>query len=193
MTSDGNLDALPPLSLYVHLPWCVRKCPYCDFNSYSAGSDAPRDRYLDALLVDLDIEAERAPGRELISIFLGGGTPSLFTPEQIARLLDAAGERFAVADNIEITMEANPGTVECGDPAGYRNAGVNRLSIGAQSFAPESLKVLGRIHTVDDIGRAVSGARDAGFANINIDLMYGLPGQNVTAAILDIERGLGWG
>ncbi|MDH3612894.1 MAG: radical SAM family heme chaperone HemW [Gammaproteobacteria bacterium] len=189
MTSDGNLDALPPLSLYVHLPWCVRKCPYCDFNSYSAGSDAPRDRYLDALLVDLDIEAERAPGRELISIFLGGGTPSLFTPEQIARLLDAAGERFAVADNIEITMEANPGTVECGDPAGYRNAGVNRLSIGAQSFAPESLKVLGRIHTVDDIGRAVSGARDAGFANINIDLMYGLPGQNVTAAILDIERG----
>jgi len=178
----------PPLSLYVHLPWCVRKCPYCDFNSYAAGEAAPRDRYLDALLVDLRVEADRADDRELISIFLGGGTPSLFTPPQIARLLDAVDTSFATADDIEITMEANPGTVECGDPAGYRGAGVNRLSIGAQSFAPDSLKVLGRIHSVDDIGRAVNEARAAGFTNINVDLMYGLPGQSVGAAIFDIEQ-----
>lgn len=178
----------PPLSLYVHLPWCVRKCPYCDFNSYAAGEDTPRGRYLDALLVDLRAEADRAIDRPLISIFLGGGTPSLFTPQQIARLLEAVGTNFATADDIEITMEANPGTVECGDPTGYRSAGVNRLSIGAQSFAPDSLSVLGRIHSVDDIGRAVNEARDAGFMNINIDLMYGLPGQSVGAAIFDIEQ-----
>jgi oxygen-independent coproporphyrinogen-3 oxidase len=178
----------PPLSLYVHLPWCVRKCPYCDFNSYSAGSDAPRDRYLDALLVDLQLEAERAGNRELISIFLGGGTPSLFTPVQISRLLDAVDRDFAIAEDVEITMEANPGTVECGDPAGYRAAGVNRLSIGAQSFAADSLRVLGRIHSVDDIAHAVNAARAAGFTNINLDLMYGLPGQTAAAAVLDIER-----
>lgn len=179
---------VPPLSLYAHLPWCVRKCPYCDFNSYTAGDDAPRDRYLDALIVDLEAEAERADGRELISIFLGGGTPSFFTPEQIARLLDAVFERFVTADDVEITLEANPGTVECGDPAGYRQAGVNRLSIGAQSFAPEALKVLGRIHTVGDIERSVTEAQASGFDNINIDLMYGLPGQTAEAAIFDIER-----
>jgi oxygen-independent coproporphyrinogen-3 oxidase len=178
----------PPLSLYVHLPWCVRKCPYCDFNSYTAASDAPRDRYLDALIADLDVEAERAGGRELISVFLGGGTPSFFTPQHIGRLLDAVAERFRTADDIEITMEANPGTIECGDPAGYRRAGVNRLSIGAQSFAPAALKVLGRIHTVADIERSVSEARASGFDNINIDLMYGLPAQSAAAAILDIEQ-----
>jgi oxygen-independent coproporphyrinogen-3 oxidase len=180
---------MPPLSLYVHLPWCVRKCPYCDFNSYTAGQDAPRERYLDALLADVDVEAERADGRELISVFLGGGTPSLFTPQQIGRLLDAIAERFVRSDDMEVTMEVNPGTIECGDPAGYRQAGVNRLSIGAQSFNAESLKALGRIHTVDDIGRSVKEARAAGFGNINVDLMYALPGQDVTAAILDIEQG----
>jgi len=179
----------PPLSLYVHLPWCVRKCPYCDFNSYTASDDTSRDRYLDALLVDIEVEANRADGRELISVFLGGGTPSLFTPQQIARLLDAVDDGFAKADDIEITMEANPGTVECGDPAGYGEAGVNRLSIGAQSFEPDALKVLGRIHSVGDIERSVREAREAGFSNINIDLMYGLPEQGVAAAILDIERG----
>ncbi|MDH3338115.1 MAG: radical SAM family heme chaperone HemW [Gammaproteobacteria bacterium] len=178
----------PPLSLYVHLPWCVRKCPYCDFNSHAAGNDAPRDRYVDALLTDLQLEADRAGGRELISIFLGGGTPSLFTPEQVARLLGAVERKFAVASDVEITLEANPGTVECGDPAGYRAAGVNRLSIGAQSFAPASLQTLGRIHGADDIGRAVNAARAAGFTNINLDLMYGLPEQTAAAAVLDIER-----
>jgi len=179
----------PPLSLYVHLPWCVQKCPYCDFNSYSAGNTAPRDRYLNALLADVEAEAGRAAGRELISVFLGGGTPSLFSPGQISSLLDKIDHCFATAADIEITMEANPGTVECGDPVGYRAAGVNRLSVGAQSFSPESLKVLGRIHGVDDIARAVTKARAAGFDDINIDIMYGLPGQSVAAAVSDIEQG----
>jgi oxygen-independent coproporphyrinogen-3 oxidase len=178
----------PPLSLYIHLPWCVRKCPYCDFNSHTAGNDPPRDRYLDALVADLDDEAIRGAGRELISVFLGGGTPSLFSPQEIGRLLDAVAERFLQASDIEITMEANPGTVECGDPAGYLQAGVNRLSIGAQSFDPAGLKVLGRIHDVADIERSVSEARAAGFTNINVDLMYGLPGQAIVAAIFDIEQ-----
>ena len=160
-----------PLSLYVHLPWCVRKCPYCDFNSYTSGDAAPRSRYLDALIKDIESEAGRANGRALVSIFLGGGTPSLFTPEEISRLLDAVAEHFALATDIEITMEANPGTVECGDPIAYRSAGVNRLSIGAQSFSQESLHLLGRIHSVDDISRAMDEANAAGFDSINLDLM----------------------
>jgi len=179
---------LPPLSLYVHLPWCVRKCPYCDFNSYSAGNDAPRERYLDALLADLASEAERASGREIISIFLGGGTPSLFRPQQIGRLLDAAAASFRLTENIEITMEANPGTVECGDPAGYLQAGVNRLSIGAQSFDERALQILGRIHSVADIRRSVEAAGACGFSNINVDIMFALPGQDRTAAMSDIEQ-----
>lgn len=179
---------LPPLSLYVHLPWCVRKCPYCDFNSYTAGNTPPRARYLDALLVDLKSEADRAAGRPLISVFLGGGTPSLFSPEEIGRLLEGVRDQFELSDDVEITMEANPGTVECGDPAGYRAAGVNRLSIGAQSFNADSLQTLGRIHKVDDIVRASIEAREAGLGNFNLDLMYGLPGQDVDAAIADIRR-----
>ena len=181
---------LPPLSLYIHLPWCVRKCPYCDFNSYTAGDAAPRARYLEALLVDLQAEAERAAGRPLISVFLGGGTPSLFTPEEIGRLLDAVRDHFVLVEDVEVTMEANPGTVECGDPAGYRIAGVNRLSIGAQSFNADSLRTLGRLHVVEDIVRAVGDAHDAGFANINLDLMYALPGQDVAGALNDIECAL---
>ena len=176
-----------PLALYVHLPWCVRKCPYCDFNSWSAGDDAPRERYVHALLADLELEAARAEGRELISVFLGGGTPSLFSPAEIERLLDGVRRHLALADDAEITMEANPGTVECGDPAGYRAAGINRLSIGAQSFSPDALRALGRIHTVTDIRQAMRAARHAGFDNINLDLMYGLPGQGVAAAVDDIE------
>jgi len=177
---------LPPLSLYVHLPWCVRKCPYCDFNSHTAGDNAPKTRYLDALLADLDGEAERGAGRQLVSIFLGGGTPSLFSPEEIGRLLDGVRARFELCDDIEITMEANPGTVECGAPAGYRDAGVNRLSIGAQSFDDTMLQALGRIHSSADIRRAVAEARAAGIDNINIDVMHGLPGQNVERAIADL-------
>ncbi|MGI9220919.1 MAG: radical SAM family heme chaperone HemW [Woeseiaceae bacterium] len=177
----------PPLALYVHLPWCVRKCPYCDFNSHSAGEGAPRDRYVKALLTDLGAEVERADGRPLISVFLGGGTPSLFSPEDIDTLLSGIRQRFEFVPKAEITMEANPGTVEYGDPAGYRNAGVNRLSIGAQSFNTEMLQKLGRIHSVDDISRAVVAAQQAGFDNINLDIMYGLPGQDVTAALQDLR------
>ena len=177
----------PPLALYVHLPWCVRKCPYCDFNSHTAGNDAPRARYIAALLADLDNEAARAQGRPLTSVFLGGGTPSLFPPADIAVLIDGIRERFEIIENAEITMEANPGTVECGDPAGYKRAGINRLSIGAQSFNEQSLTKLGRIHSVADISRAVEEAHAAGFTNINLDVMYGLPGQDLEAALDDLR------
>lgn len=182
-----------PLSLYVHLPWCVQKCPYCDFNSHTAGSSAPRERYIDALLRDLDHEAKISGGRKLETVFLGGGTPSLFSARQIGRMLDHIGKRFALADNVEVTMEANPGTVECGEPAGYLAAGVNRLSVGAQSFSPQMLQALGRIHSSDDIGRAVLAAQDAGFDNINIDLMFALPQQDVAGALADIEAALALG
>lgn len=181
---------LPPLSLYVHLPWCVQKCPYCDFNSHAAGDAAPRQRYLEALLADLENEVARGAGRTIESIFLGGGTPSLFTPDEIGRLLDGVQAAFNVAGDAEITMEANPGTVECGKPAGYRDAGVNRLSFGGQSFHDELLKKIGRIHSSDDIVRAVTDARRSGIDNVNIDLMHGLPGQDVTAALEDIRSAI---
>lgn len=189
MATELTSPVLPPLSLYVHLPWCVRKCPYCDFNSFTMGDDAPRERYLDALIRDMDAEQDHTGDRELISIFLGGGTPSVFSPGQIERLLGSAAERFTFASDIEITMEANPGSVECGGLAGYRQAGVNRLSVGAQTFSPDALESLGRIHSVDDISRAVEEARDAGFDNLNLDIMYGLPGQSVEAALFDLEQG----
>lgn len=180
----------PPLSLYVHLPWCVQKCPYCDFNSHAAGDAAPRRRYLDALLLDLENEASLGVGRQIETVFLGGGTPSLFSPDEIAELLDGVRASFDVAANAEITMEANPGTVECGEPAGYRDAGVNRLSFGGQSFNDELLKKIGRIHASDDIVRAVNDARSAGIDNINIDLMHGLPGQSIAAALDDVQAAM---
>ena len=176
-----------PLSLYVHLPWCVRKCPYCDFNSYRAPRAAPIQRYVDALLTDLRREATRASGRKLTSVFFGGGTPSLFPPAQIARLMDSVRESFGIGEDVEVTLEANPGRIECGDPAGYRDAGINRLSIGAQSFDAGRLRVLGRIHSVANIARAVDAARAAGFEDINLDLMYALPGQDAAAALADID------
>jgi len=179
-----------PLSLYVHLPWCVRKCPYCDFNSHTAGDSVPKEQYLKALVIDIAAEAAHAEGRELVSVFLGGGTPSLFTPHEIGRVLDSVAQNFSTAADIEITMEANPGTIECGDPGGYRAAGVNRLSIGAQSFSKTSLALLGRIHSVDDISRSMQEASAAGFDSINLDLMYGLPRQGVDEALADIESAL---
>ena len=185
-----QLVAPPPLSLYVHMPWCVRKCPYCDFNSHTAGPPEQRSRYLAALQQDLAQEATRGGGRELVSIFVGGGTPSLFTPTEIGQVLEHIDSHFSLTDDIEITLEANPGTVESGDPRGYRDAGVNRLSIGAQSFADESLATLGRIHSVADIQRSVAAAQDAGFDNINIDVMYALPKQSVAAAVEDIEQAI---
>jgi oxygen-independent coproporphyrinogen-3 oxidase len=180
-------DQALPLSLYVHLPWCVRKCPYCDFNSYSGGDDASRRRYLDALCTDLESEASRGGGRPLASVFLGGGTPSLFRADEIRRLLDVMRSHLACTDDVEITMEVNPGAVERGNLAGYRDAGVNRLSIGAQSFDPDKLAALGRIHDVQDIGATAREAADAGFDDINIDIMYALPGQDVAGALSDID------
>ena len=174
----------------MHLPWCVKKCPYCDFNSHSAGGDAPTTRYVDALLQDLRREADRASGRRIETIFLGGGTPSLFSPVEIARLLDGVRAHLDIADDAEITMEANPGTVECGSPAGYRDAGVNRMSIGAQSFDNVSLQRLGRIHNSDDIRRTVDEVAAAGFENFNLDLMHALPGQTVDMAVTDLEAAI---
>ena len=180
----------PPLSLYIHLPWCVRKCPYCDFNSHKAGDAAPKKRYIKALLRDLAGEADRADGRLVETVFMGGGTPSLFTPGEIQELLKGVRALFPLGETAEVTMEANPGTVECGSPAGYRDAGVNRLSIGAQSFDDELLSKLGRIHSSADITRAVREAQDSGFDNINIDLMHGLPGQTVEMALTDLRSAI---
>jgi putative oxygen-independent coproporphyrinogen III oxidase len=177
----------PPLSLYVHLPWCVRKCPYCDFNSHTAGASAPRDRYVKALSNDLLIEASRVGCRSVGSIFLGGGTPSLFAAEEISAVLKSCRGCLNLVDDCEITMEANPGTLERGRLVAYRQAGITRLSIGAQSFDAEMLSVLGRIHGPDDIQEAFREARKAGFASINIDLMFALPGQGLAAAITDVE------
>ena len=184
---------LPPLALYLHLPWCVRKCPYCDFNSFTLRDTLPRRRYVEALIRDLDHEAERAAGRPLVSVFLGGGTPSLFPPEDIACLLEVIQNRFASVADCEITMEANPGTVESGAPAGYRRAGVNRLSLGAQSFDDRALAALGRIHRAEDIRRSFAAARDAGFDNVNLDLMYALPGQDPADACADLEAAIALG
>jgi len=184
---------VPPLSLYIHLPWCVRKCPYCDFNSHVAGDNAPRVRYVAALLADIALEGERAAGRPIGSIFLGGGTPSLFQPADIGRILDAAKHEFEVAADCEITMEANPGTVERGDLAGFQQAGVNRLSLGAQSFSEQMLRALGRIHGPDEIFAAFDDASAAGFDSINIDLMFALPGQTLQMASDDIQRVCGLG
>ncbi len=180
----------PPLSLYVHLPWCVQKCPYCDFNSHTAGDGAPMARYVAALLADIEREARHAGGREVGTIFLGGGTPSLFTPADIGRVLDAAAKRLSLAPDVEITMEANPGTVECGAPEAYRAAGVNRLSIGAQSFDDASLRRLGRIHGSDDVRRSVAATVAAGFESFNLDLMHGLPRQTVEMAVADLRAAI---
>lgn len=191
MTSSAATKLVPPqLALYVHLPWCVKKCPYCDFNSHTAGSAAPKRRYLDALLHDLLAEAERAGQRDISSVFLGGGTPSLFTPQEIAEVIDAIRASYRLPRDVEITMEANPGTVECESPAAYREAGINRLSIGAQSFDDTMLSRLGRIHSSDDIRRTVSDAKAGGLNNFNIDVMHGLPGQTLDMALHDVRSAI---
>lgn len=178
-----------PLSLYVHFPWCIRKCPYCDFNSHALDGDLPEDAYIDALIADLMLEAGTEPRRNLESIFLGGGTPSLFSPNAISRLITAIGEHFDVT-RIEITIEANPGTFDQSRFEGYRRAGVNRISIGAQSFNADQLQKLGRIHQAADIDAAVSGARRAGFERINLDLMHSLPGQTTEEALADLDHAI---
>ncbi|WP_330946765.1 radical SAM family heme chaperone HemW [Thermomonas sp. LB-4] len=180
----------PPLSLYVHLPWCVRKCPYCDFNSHAAKGALPLDAYIDALLADLDFDLPLAWGRIVHSVFFGGGTPSLFPPEAIDRFLQQASARLRFAPEVEITLETNPGTVEHGPFPGYRAAGVNRLSFGVQSFDDGCLQRLGRIHGSGDAERAVKSAQDAGFDNLNLDLMYALPQQTLAMALDDVERAI---
>jgi len=180
----------PPLSLYVHLPWCVRKCPYCDFNSHEQRGALQFDAYVDALIADLDFDLPLAWGRTVHSVFFGGGTPSLFPPESIDRFLQLASARLRFAPGAEITLETNPGTVEHGPFAGYREAGVNRLSFGVQSFDDGCLQRLGRIHSSGDAERAVKAAQDAGFDNFNLDLMYALPQQTLAMAESDVERAI---
>jgi oxygen-independent coproporphyrinogen-3 oxidase len=180
----------PPLSLYVHLPWCVRKCPYCDFNSHEQRGALQFDAYVDALIADLDFDLPLAWGRTVHSVFFGGGTPSLFPPGSIDRFLQLASARLRFAPGAEITLETNPGTVEHGPFAGYRQAGVNRLSFGVQSFDDGCLQRLGRIHSSGDAERAVKAAQDAGFDNFNLDLMYALPQQTLAMAESDVERAI---
>jgi putative oxygen-independent coproporphyrinogen III oxidase len=180
----------PPLGLYVHLPWCVRKCPYCDFNSHTAPDALPEDRYIDALLADLELDIKTTGERPIESVFFGGGTPSLFSGQAIDRFISGMRRLVPVAADAEITLEANPGTVEHGRFSEYREAGVNRVSLGAQSFRSSQLKLLGRIHDTDDIGRAVNELREAGIANFNLDLMYGLPEQSVEEALEDVSRAI---
>lgn len=190
-----QVGALPPLALYVHFPWCVSKCPYCDFNSHAVRDALPEARYVAALLADLDAEIAAdatlvAGSREIVSVFLGGGTPSLFTPEAIAAVLEGARRRLPFAADVEVTMEANPGTIERGRFAGYAAAGVDRVSLGAQSFDAAALGRLGRIHAPDDTRRAAAELHAAGLANFNLDLMYALPGQSVAQALADVEQAL---
>ena len=183
---QGLIDA-KPIGLYMHFPWCAKKCPYCDFNSHPISGEVPEQAYVEALSRDLRATlATNSP--PLKSIFCGGGTPSLFSPQAFTQLLTLLEPRMA--DNPEITMELNPGTTEHRDLGGYLGAGINRISFGAQSFDPMQLKRLGRIHDADDIDKSYHKARDAGFTNINLDLMYGLPQQTPGAALTDLERAI---
>jgi putative oxygen-independent coproporphyrinogen III oxidase len=181
---------LPPLSLYIHFPWCVAKCPYCDFNSHSLRGELPEAAYIDALLADLSMAAAAVAGREVVSIFMGGGTPSLFSAAELQRLLAGVENTLRCVDDLEVTLEANPGAVEHAAFAEYRAAGINRLSLGVQSFSDAKLRALGRIHDANAAITAFREARSAGFDNINLDLMYALPEQSLTAARDDLETAL---
>jgi putative oxygen-independent coproporphyrinogen III oxidase len=184
--------ATPPLALYLHFPWCVRKCPYCDFNSYTLNGKLPEAQYLQALSRDMREQAAwpQVSGRPLTSVFMGGGTPSLFSPAAIGRVLEEARTLFGFAPDIEITLEANPGAIERGRFAEYAAVGVNRVSLGAQSFGAQQLQVLGRIHSATDTERAAEELHAAGISNFNLDLMYGLPQQDVAGARSDLRRAL---
>jgi oxygen-independent coproporphyrinogen-3 oxidase len=182
-----RLNALPPLALYVHIPWCVRKCPYCDFNSHERADALPEHEYVARLMLDLEGLLPKVWGRRLVSVFIGGGTPSLFSPGAIDTLLAGVRARLTLDPRAEITLEANPGTVEAARFRGFRDAGVNRISIGVQSFDERMLGALGRIHGADEARRAIDAAL-AAFDNVNIDLMYGLPDQTLEEARADIEE-----
>ena len=184
-----NFQALPPLSLYIHIPWCVRKCPYCDFNSHEARGTFPEKEYVAALIRDLELALPLVWGRKVYTVFFGGGTPSLLSGESIAEVLRQVRMLLPLDINAEITLEANPGTVEAGRFAAYREAGVNRLSLGIQSFNDTHLQALGRIHSADEAGRAIEIAQQH-FENINLDLMYALPNQTLDEALQDVQSAL---
>lgn len=185
-----NFSAHLPLSLYIHLPWCVRKCPYCDFNSHTAEAHLPEDAYVAALLADFREQLPTLTDRSLISIFFGGGTPSLFSSTAIEKIVRGIQREMAFDPAIEITLEANPGTVDESRFQGFRQAGINRLSIGLQSLQNDKLQALGRIHNRDYALRAIEAAQRAGFTNFNVDLMHGLPGQSVQDALQDLQDAL---
>lgn len=191
MTSLLKFPAPVPLSLYIHLPWCVKKCPYCDFNSHAIENNKFDDRkYIDAVIRDLEFELPRIWGRRINSVFIGGGTPSLFSGHAIQLLLSTLRALLNLHPETEVTLESNPGTAEAGKFQQFREAGVNRLSIGVQSFNDKKLAILGRIHTGQEAVDAIKMARSAGFENINLDLMYGLPGQTPEQAITDLHRAI---
>ncbi|WAT03163.1 radical SAM family heme chaperone HemW [Rouxiella chamberiensis] len=181
---------LPPLSLYLHIPWCVQKCPYCDFNSHALKGEVPHDDYVAHLLADLDADLHLTAGRTVETIFIGGGTPSLLSSEAMQNLLDGVRARLPVSPTAEITMEANPGTVEADRFSGYQRAGVNRISIGVQSFSSEKLERLGRIHGPDEAKRAAHLATDLGLRSFNLDLMHGLPNQTLEEALDDLRQAI---
>jgi len=181
---------LPPLALYVHLPWCVRKCPYCDFNSHPLKGSLPAEQYIDALLKDLELELPLVWGRVVQCVFFGGGTPSLFKAAHFERLLSGCRARLPFSPRAEITLEANPGTVEHDSFSAYRAAGINRVSLGVQSFSERALAAIGRIHGRNEVLRAIGSLRAAGFDNFNLDLMFGLPGQDLAEALEDVRRAI---
>ncbi|MDH5470816.1 MAG: radical SAM family heme chaperone HemW [Gammaproteobacteria bacterium] len=185
-----NFTATPPLSLYVHIPWCVRKCPYCDFNSHALKDDIPEQAYVNALLADLEHDLPAVWGRAVDTVFIGGGTPSLFSPDAIDRLLCGIRARITLDPAAEITLEANPGTVDREHFRGFREAGVNRLSIGVQSFQSDLLEKIGRIHDGREAIRAAEAAHDTGFENFNLDLMFGLPGQSSAQVNADLHTAI---
>jgi len=187
-----RFEALPPLALYIHIPWCVRKCPYCDFNSHERTGILPEAEYLNRLMLDVEGALPSVWGRRVMSIFIGGGTPSLFSPQSIDALLSGVRARLALDPQAEITLEANPGTVEAARFRGFRGAGVNRISIGVQSFDERMLGALGRIHSADEARRAIDAAL-ASFDNVNIDIMYALPGQTPAMARADLDAALRFG
>lgn len=185
--SAGDSSSIIPLSLYIHIPWCVRKCPYCDFNSHTAGDNLQEELYVTALINNLTLHLPLVQDRSIISIFFGGGTPSLFSGNAICRILNEASKQLNFAPSIEITLEANPGTIDYARFHDFRAAGINRLSLGVQSFDDSKLKSLGRIHDSQNAKKAVQLAKQAGFENFNIDLMYGLPDQSINEAMDDLK------
>ncbi|KTD38934.1 oxygen-independent coproporphyrinogen III oxidase [Legionella nautarum] len=179
-----------PTSLYIHIPWCIRKCPYCDFNSHKSPDNLPEQQYIDALIADFTADLSHFPAREIQTIFIGGGTPSLLSADAYASLFTHLQKLVPFAKDIEITLEANPGTVEQERFTDYRQLGINRLSLGIQSFNPLHLKALGRIHDDQQAHKAIEAARNAGFANLNIDIMHGLPGQSILQGLEDLTIAL---